>query len=66
MKGIELSLEYYLMKVFWGHAPKPPGSASPRYGHGTVFCEAELALEKEEYYPTQSNIDMRLSSTKQN
>jgi hypothetical protein len=39
---------------FWGHAPKPPGSASPKFGYGIAFCEAEqrflpLFLEKEEY-----------------
>jgi hypothetical protein len=40
--------------VNWGHAPKPPGSASPSFGLPTVFREAEqrfllLFLEKEEY-----------------
>jgi hypothetical protein len=28
----------------WGQAPKPPGSASPRTGLKTVFCEAELMV----------------------
>jgi hypothetical protein len=30
--------------IFWGHAPKPPGSASPRFGLSEIFCEAELLL----------------------
>jgi hypothetical protein len=28
----------------WGHAPRPPGSASPRFVQAIVFCEAELTL----------------------
>jgi hypothetical protein len=43
--------------VPWGHASKPPGSASPRLGYRIVFCEAEqrfllLFPEKEENYST--------------
>jgi hypothetical protein len=46
---------YYWPIKFLGHAAKPPGSASPRFGPGIVFREAEqrfllLFLEKEEYY----------------
>jgi hypothetical protein len=43
-----------LLLLFWkrildqwflgGHAPKPPGSASPSVGRQDVFCEAELTL----------------------
>jgi hypothetical protein len=25
----------------WGQAPKPPGSASPSFGHGMILCETE-------------------------
>jgi hypothetical protein len=44
--------EYQLIP--WGQAPKPPGSASPRFGLPT-FCEAEhrfshVFLGKEEYF----------------
>jgi hypothetical protein len=40
---------------FWGQAPKPPGSASPRVGQPITFREAELRflllfLEREEFY----------------
>jgi hypothetical protein len=28
----------------WGQAPKPPGSASPRFGQRMIFCEAEQTL----------------------
>jgi hypothetical protein len=44
----------------WGQAPKPPGSASPSYGYGTTFCEAEQTLfasfflEKEESHQSNS------------
>jgi hypothetical protein len=41
--------------ISWGQAPKPPGSASPSFGHETLFREAEqrfllLFLEKEDYH----------------
>jgi hypothetical protein len=40
--------------IFWGLAPRPPGSASPNYRLAKTFREAEqrfllLFLEKEEY-----------------
>jgi hypothetical protein len=46
---------------FWGHAPKPPGSASPSFEHGIVFREAELRflllfLEKEENLPYSTTL----------
>jgi hypothetical protein len=47
-----------VLAVFWGHAPRPPGSASPRFGpcsflaqQGSSFAELRfllLFLEKEE------------------
>jgi hypothetical protein len=30
--------------VSWGKPQIPPGSASPSFGHQTVFCEAEQML----------------------
>jgi hypothetical protein len=43
------------LMFYWGPAPKPPRSASPRVGQLIIFCEAELRflllfLEKEEYH----------------
>jgi hypothetical protein len=38
-RRIPLNVEFY-----WGHAPRPPGSASPSFGEPIIFCEAEQTL----------------------